>query len=52
MEGQPVDGAQEGETQPEVEGGPNSDHDSDDESLPKYTLKEHRFFFKDFERVR
>ncbi|KAG0201291.1 Topoisomerase 1-associated factor 1 [Mortierella sp. NVP41] len=50
QEGQPVDGVQEGETQPEAEDGPNSDHGSDDESLPKYTFKEHKFFFKDFER--
>ncbi|KAF9551130.1 Topoisomerase 1-associated factor 1 [Mortierella hygrophila] len=50
------DQEQEGEPQPETEDRPetqdehNNDQDSDNEGLPLYTYKEHKFVFKDFER--
>lgn len=52
-----MDGGQEGATQPETEDQPetqdelNNDQDSDNEELPSHTYKEHKFVFKDFERV-
>jgi len=52
-----MEGVQEGETPAEAQDqegaqdAPDSDKDSDDEELPSHTFKEHKFIFKDFERV-
>lgn len=54
-----MDGGQEGEPQPETEDRPETqdepnndqDSDNDNEALPTHTYKEHKFVFKDFERV-
>lgn len=54
---QTMGGGQEGEPQPETEDlpetqdEPNTDQDLDNEELPSHTYKEHKFVFKDFERV-